>query len=245
VRIEASQRLLIAEAEQPQDYSQFNQGEAIHIDSVGRVETDTSNLHGGPSGDISIHGVLNASHRLLAETVQQYIDRLKELGIKSLGDGSFAEVFQHPTMPNVVVKLLYEDDPGYLKYLKFCQGKGKGNPYCPKILQVVQAKDAFDITTRIGENLPNLHLVFMEKLKPINNTQYASFVALLHKSSGMRLSPEDRELWFHLSRQIIDKDLAVVARFIYATSAKEDLDMHTGNVMKRGTQWVITDPFSS
>lgn len=244
MKIQAAQRL-IAEAEQPQDYSQFNQGEAVHIDSVGRIETDVPNLHGGPSGGASIHGVLNASHRLLAETVQEYIDRIQELGIKSLGSGGFGQVFQHPTMPNVVVKLIHNDDPGYMKYVKFCTGPGKGNPYCPKILQVVEAKDAFDTSKRIGEDLANLSLVFMEKLKPIELQQYRKFVEQMQALMGFPDYLSDRVGWLRLSKQTKDKDLAKVAKFIYTTSADTDIDMHKGNVMKRGQQWVITDPFSS
>jgi hypothetical protein len=52
-------------------------------------------------------------------------------------------------------------------------------------------------------------------------------------------------LWEAVSRQKEDLDLAKVAKFISKGPAKGLLDMHEPNIMKRGSQIVITDPFAS
>lgn len=187
----------------------------------------------------------NASHRLLAETLEDYVTRLGRLGISQLGKGGFAQVFQHPTMPNVAVKLLVEQDPGYERYLKYCETKGKSNPYCPKILQVVKAEKIFDDTWD-----PDMVLVFMEKLTPITqqefNTfhQYASSLANLPIMHSNNLC--DSRTWHLLSKQKEDLPLAALAKALYVmyASDQEDFDLHKANIMKRGHQLVITDPFS-
>lgn len=188
---------------------------------------------------------INASQRLLAETLDEYVQRLEKQGISSLGKGGFAKVFQHPTMPNVAVKLLVERDPGYERYLQFCETKGKGNPYCPKILQVVKADKIFDDPWD-----PNMVVVFMEKLAPISqhefNTfhQYVSYLADIPITHDNNLC--DPETWHLLSKQKDDVPLAKLAKALYVmyTSDQEDFDLHKANIMKRGQQLVITDPFS-
>lgn len=196
---------------------------------------------------------IKASHRLLAETLQNYVQRLSEQGIKRLGVGAFSYVFQHPTMSNVVVKLLHEEDVGYVRYVKFCRTNGKDNPYCPKILQVSKANKIFT-----GNFDPSLTLVFIEKLRPMLDTEYKVFAKYcatvmskpkLYTNDGASLLGWD-ETWNNLGKQTNDIPLAQVAAFMYRQYARKrskpwSIDIHNKNVMKRGPQVVITDPFSS
>lgn len=189
-----------------------------------------------------------ALHRVVAEHLKDYVKRLKKLGIKQLGSGNFADVFQHPTMPNVVVKLLTESDKGYEAYVKFSQ-KNKSNKYVPKILQVVEADKAFD---KKGEyDMGDLRLIFMEKLEPIHYNKYVDFGEHILKVSGVKAPNVEKALmdvntWKKAAAQKKDPDLAAIAKFIVKTQGGAvQLDMHDGNMMMRGSSVIITDPFST
>ncbi len=193
---------------------------------------------------------LKAYHLVMAEKLKEYQKRLKKLGIKTLGQGNFADVFQHPTMPNVVVKLLTENDKGYEKYVAFSE-QHKGNKYVPKILGVHKEKDVFE-----GELDPDLHLVFMEKLRPIEDDEYMEFGQYILDLGTDGATPSimtsmtdhlnDLPRWKSIARQTKDKDMAELAKFFLANAkGKVNLDLHDGNMMMRGSKPVITDPFST
>lgn len=201
--------------------------------------------------------LINAAvHEIVAERLQNYVKRLKKLGIKRLGGGSFANVFQHPTLPDVVVKLLVENDWGYEQYVKFSQ-KNPANKYVPKILQVVNADQAFD--KKHEADVENLRLIFMEKLQPALDDDYLEFAndcsATLYLKGNANFARMDSAInymnsvstWVQLSTQKKDPQLAALAQFIVKTRGKRGaaLDMHSGNIMMRGNQVVVTDPFST
>lgn len=193
---------------------------------------------------------LGAQQQIRAERIQEYIKRLRKLGIKSMGSGSFADVFQHPTMPNVVVKLLTDHDRGYEAYVKFSQ-KNPSNKYCPRILDVVRVDGAFD---KVGEfDMLDLRLVAMEKLKPLEDDDYHKFGNHVLKCAGL---PSERdagheleyiEVWRKATKQKTDPDLAKLAAFIVKNVSHRgvQLDMHQGNMMMRGGQIIVTDPFAT
>lgn len=197
---------------------------------------------------------IEAAQRLLAESMISYLTRLKKMGIKQIGTGNYAHVFQHPTMPDVVVKLLTESDPGYESYVKFCQ-RNQSNKYCPKILEVVDASKVFDTSLMYSQR--GLHLVFMEKLTPITKAEYVKFFRYMASLYGSTLLVNDHRIafeymrpesfWKSLASQSKDVDLAEVASFILNAFHNPSLtvDLHDANIMKRGKQIVITDPFSS
>lgn len=195
--------------------------------------------------------VINAAYRLRAETLNSYVKRLKKLGIKTLGRGQYADVFQHPTMPDVVVKLLTDNDPCYEAYVEF--SRKTRNKYTPKILDVVSADQAFDVKGK--DDLGDLRLVFMEKLEPLHYNRFIDFGEHVGKLAGFKSRFDiesalmDVETWIKVSKQKVDPDLAKLAKFlvkINKTGVKgSQLDLHDGNMMVRGTQVVITDPFAS
>lgn len=198
---------------------------------------------------------IEAAHRLVAgqrmvvaESLKNYVKRLKKLGIKQLGNGKFGAVFQHPSEPNTVVKLLTAHDPGYMAYIKFCQ-KNKKNKYCPKIKQVVDAASMFD--TANAKDMADLQLVFMEKLAPLPYNSYIDFGDHVCKVSKVKITNTeaalmDVETWKKAAKQTKDLDLAKLAKFIVKTiGPKAHLDMHDENMMMRGTQAVVTDPFAA
>ena len=189
---------------------------------------------------------------LIAETLSEYMKRLKKLGIKELGSGSYGVVFQHPTDPNVVVKLLRQADPDYMTWVEFCK-KHPRNPYLPKIIHVASGENVFE-PERTGSMPTTMHLVFMEKLTPLSDAEYKQFTReildLARPMSKRRFVPFDVDcdyrLWDAVSKQKKDSNLAACGKFIAKMGGTGTmLDVHMSNVMKRGEQFVIVDPFAS
>lgn len=188
---------------------------------------------------------------LFEESKPDYYNRLEhELKIKRLGSGAFARVFQHPTHPEVVVKIFTDEDHAYQSYLKFCLSN-QSNKYIPKILSVhkhVHEPEKKNLS--IDELVDNRYTtVFMEKLKPATKAQIKKAIKDLpielssYTPSFAELEEEDFEA---LSKQTTDKDLASFAKFILRVYKNDDHwpDLHNANVMMRGSQLVFTDPTS-
>lgn len=201
---------------------------------------------------------LVASHTVKAESIEDYTQRLKKLGIKQIGEeGAAGVVFQHPTLKDVAVKLLVEEDNAYKDYVKFCQ-KNPSNPYLPKIHKVSKAKNAFD--GNYGRATNDLYLVFMEKLTPISTREYNKFASYCSKLANERRTDKDiswtsgyfdskeklnlDDFWQDVARNRTDPMVAKTAKYLFQASRRYTLDMHQMNLMKRGTQVVLIDPFS-
>jgi hypothetical protein len=73
------------------------------------------------------------------EHYRDYLARLKNRGIKTLGSGLHAEVFQHPTMSDVVVKMFDATDRAYMYWLRTIV-RNQNNKYMPKIIPTVNGK---------------------------------------------------------------------------------------------------------
>lgn len=121
-------------------------------------------------------------------------------------------------------KLLAESDPDYLRWVKFSR-KHQSNPYVPNILNVSSAEDTFDLgnSGRFSGSLANMHLIFMEKLKPMTRPQFEKFGAYVVGLANRILGSEDYQyhdivdnvkLWTDVSKQTKDMNMAVVAKFI-------------------------------
>lgn len=197
---------------------------------------------------------MSASQRLLelAESFQDYSDRLvKEFNIKSVGTGNFSEVFQHPKMKNVVVKVFIHDK-GYEEYLSWCL-KNQKNKFVPKIYKVEQrdAGQTTKINRGITSPLGNTYtFVFMEKLNVAKKSVLLKFLNSLgviprlpFQEHHTNLSGLWKDHWGFVAKNSTDKDLRSLARFL--SSCAGNLDMHddNNNVMQRGSdQLVFVDP---
>ena len=191
-------------------------------------------------------------HDLLAEeSLKDYLRRLVSVeGIKLLGGGAFSQVFQHPTLKNVVTKVYTSRDTAYADYLSWCK-EHQDNPYVPKIID--------DVSYKNGRSA--YHIVFMEKLKPVS-----SATAHIKKFTQlMSLDPdEDEELIGILREATENHDMEVMNSFMRACfkEGRGDakltevwkkiisyginvVDLHHGNVMLRGTHLVFTDPVAA
>lgn len=184
---------------------------------------------------------LEASTRLklTAERYGEYLERLTDdLNVKSLGSGAFAEVFQHPTLKNVVVKVLRKD-PNYLRYAEFCRARPR-NPWLPKIAAITPVQI-------VGS--PHAHLVFLEKLNRGTLRAIRELKKSLTKDYGLPVTADDKSWftakgWRNLAERTKDKGLAEFALFAGDPKNHRRLDLHEGNLMLRGTQLVFTDPLS-
>lgn len=194
--------------------------------------------------------LLIARTPVTAETLEQYLQFLTKQRIKRIGRGLSSAVFNHPTMPNVAVKMIVSKDPYYLRYVEFCK-KNPGNPWLPKILGGPETrildfeKDGVSAAPVLKQKVI---FVFLEKLKPATfNDIKASvtyFSTLASLNSGLRFfadfGPGD---WSALAKQTKDKNVAALASFLVRFDY-DYLDLHKGNFMMRGRQLVFLDPVS-
>lgn len=128
-------------------------------------------------------GLIMKLHDLISEeTVKGYVRRLtKTLRIKTLGDGAYSQIFQHPVYHNVAVKLCHLQDPKTIMYLRECE-KRPNNPWLPNVVGIYKVTFHDEDTDRTliamdvhGDSMNFLtHIVFMQKLKGCTEAQYTS-----------------------------------------------------------------------
>lgn len=206
---------------------------------------------------------INAATRLKAERRTEYVQRLKNMGIKHLGKGAWADVFQHPTMKDVVVKISTWD-PGFSAYTKFCTDH-PNNPYLLKIISLHEKPmgEGFNYEGSSGDTAgpggrTSSVITFIEKLAPVSRTGVLRFVALCEELAGLPPTGKtfnyyadygneklNDRLWAALSKQSQDRNLQQFAAwYVKRIAAGSIPDVHDGNVMMRRNQIVFSDPLS-
>ena len=173
--------------------------------------------------------------RITRETHSDYIDRI-ERKFKKLGNGAYANVYQHPHKDVVVKVFDAKDDRGYSRYLKWAL-KNQGNRFVPKIHGVEKFKNKDDFE--------EITVVFMEKLKSARSSDLDQ---LLEKAPrDLYLDEYDNDEWKEIAAVTKDPHLKALAKFFSKDlPGNLDLDLHSENYMLRpGTnQLVFTDPFA-
>lgn len=195
---------------------------------------------------------------------KNYLNHLiKDIGIKQLGAGSYANVFQHPTYHNVAVKVVRREDPLYMKFIRLCI-KYQGNPWLPRIISIHDIdfykaeKDILNIPSSGKE-----HIIFFEKLRPATSEEITKALLFFldfkeqniisfdvleyikHKrtSNFSFLLLEDWEL---ISKKHPRKSCRELAKIIIEAADGVEPDIHDENVMIRNDgQLVFTDPLAS
>lgn len=171
------------------------------------------------------------------ETITEYRKRLREMGIKRLGGGLFSTVYQHPTLPNVAVKMIVRNDPKYIEYAQKCAGLD--NPWLPKIYGIEYAK-----VLKRGKEI-TVAFVFLERLKRASRVE--------QRQAAKKITGEDYVSrgydphwtsfnWRRISTIHKDEHVKTVARLLDDIDVN---DIHKGNVMMREDQLVFTDPVAS
>ena len=198
-----------------------------------------------------------------AETLEQYLHFLRKQDIKKLGrPGLSAVVFEHPTMTNVAVKVIVSSDPYYLRYVEFCK-KHPNNPWLPKILSGPETRlldvddDWNDKPSKDRKGISikqKVIFIFLEKLRSSTPLDRANAVEhfwdLLKEQTDdpanfpkfIRFSDFGPGDWKILSKQTKDPHIAALADFLYRFD--KYLDLHSDNLMLRGSQLVFSDPVS-
>ena len=170
------------------------------------------------------------------ETFPAYVARLSAYGLRSVGHGMFSKVFQHPTLQNVVIKVVSNRDYNYLRFLKWA-AKQPHNPYVPTIYATITC----------GPARKRFTIVFMEKLKSLGYGRANRLLDELFREKGVidLLDPESpgqvRKLLRRTIRSSNDENLQEVCKYVLKHHGG-NTDMHYGNFMLRGRQLVFTDP---
>jgi len=163
------------------------------------------------------------------ESIADYRKRLKSLRIKQLGTGYFSRVYQHPTLADVVVKMVVRRDPKYIEFAEKC--RRTANPWLPKVFAIHHCE-------MLHRGRPTkVSFVFLERLK---ESASKDFETALEKISPSAQYFEDVR-WKRV-RHHRDPHIKEVAQLF---TELEVNDLHEGNMMMRGTQLVFTDPVAS
>lgn len=153
---------------------------------------------------------------------------LTDNGFKKLGTGSFGTVFESPNYP-WVFKLFY-NDPAYFKFFEFARAN-QSNPYLPTI------KGKY---IRLNKGV---YVIRLEKLEKLGYNSPREFPALDHLLNIITAADFKREM---AQVKKIDPKLAdTIGQISKLLGNDFEFDLHSGNLMKRGNQLVITDPIYS
>lgn len=141
-------------------------------------------------------------------------DIMAAYDFKKLGAGKYASVFGNKKYPYVIK--VFMKDSAYIRWISFCL-KNKTNPYVPKIKgKVVKVTDL-------------VYAIRLEKLEPFSRVQGSEFMSHYYKWQN---DPKYKSG---------DKDLDSV--FEHFSKNKKLLDLHGENLMMRGKQVVVIDPY--
>lgn len=174
------------------------------------------------------------------ETADEFAKRLRKMGYRCIGTGAFAAVYSRPG-DDVVIKIGSdgEDDP-WLHYAHACKSS-KPNPWLPKINKVA----LFNVTTSNGWD-EQYYVAEIERLKPITTSRKRIHREVLEGLDSVWDIAERSSL---KAMRLLGMDDNLVEAFRVITMVQDrtngSRDIHSGNVMLRGDQFVITDPLCS
>jgi hypothetical protein len=152
---------------------------------------------------------------------KQLPDLMSKFGFKLLGSGKYASVFGNPKYEYVLK--VFMKDSAYLKWIEFAQ-KNKDNPYVPKV------------RGKVIKITPMFYAIRLEKLTP-----YSQRPSLSPKTTGPSFM-QDYYKWQD-DKNHKSNDPNVQSILDYFQKHKALLDLHGENMMMRGSQLVIIDPF--
>ena len=171
------------------------------------------------------------------ETADEFAKRLRKMGYRCIGTGAFAAVYARPG-DDVVIKIgLHGEEDPWLHYA-YAVKSSKQNPWLPKINKVglFRKKDS--------DGYPeDYYVAEIERLKPITIGRKRSHREVLEGLDSVwdiveRSSLKAMRL-FGLDDNLIEA-FRVITKVQDRTNSSRDI--HSGNVMLRGDQFVITDP---
>jgi hypothetical protein len=175
------------------------------------------------------------------QDIYDYVDDLIDNHkIKKLGMGDYGVVFQHPSDPNLAVKVMRSDEGNSIAFLKYARKNWKSNPWLPKIFKIHEYEH--------NDSGDQYYIVFMEKLKPLPKPKYKEF---MEKELGIK---DEGQSGFYLGNDIghdtiedvvkVAKDKKLKAVLDFISHYEFNTDLGVANLMLRGDQIVFVDPIS-
>lgn len=152
-------------------------------------------------------------------TLDAAMQLLRDKGGKWLARGAYASVYK---MPDDSIAKIYDpiNDVGYDRFLSFATKTRKFKHRVPIIHEILTIKSLHGLSTKI---------VFMERLK--HKRGKAELMYVDDHTTISRYAFDDKE-YFDMIRAL-DK---IAGRNYH-------FDLHSENIMFRGEDWVVTDPF--
>ena len=184
---------------------------------------------------------------------------LKAKGLRKIGSGAYGSVHSSPKHKTVWKIGNAWDNDGYMAYLQVLQNLKGVNPFAPKIksaiiykksernqwfiieMEKLQRVDSVDIDSNLTGKAYDKACRDADKLE----TKYCNLANLLE------IAIDDGKVNARLKRKFPNqvKALTTIVKAIHERAASDEggevsNDMHSGNIMLRGKQVVITDPLA-
>lgn len=174
------------------------------------------------------------------EKVALYMKNLLKMkGFKPLNSGSYATVYGAKGHDKVYkIGRVADNERGYLKYLRALHKMRKHNPFTPKIYSWWTFTD--------GRNTSNnVFVITMERLVEFDSDDAYEVSDMLEGIIRSKRDNKSNTGAERLGVEIkmpakLNRVVTIIADLLDNTDARSDI--HTGNIMLRGNQVVITDP---
>jgi hypothetical protein len=191
------------------------------------------------------------NRRGMIDVSEDLVNAIEKLGFTSVGHGTFANAFEHPTK-GYIIKVSIVDDVGYNAFLKMAYRSG--NPHFPKIIgKPTIYRNQFLVTrmeklARIDDNATwkKVRLETSKTLQTILTGNELQNVASSPWFDRTVLTGTDGYEEDDFTRKYPDWHEAIeniVA--IYRSVPDFRIDLHRGNIMARGNVPVVIDPLAS
>lgn len=160
------------------------------------------------------------------ETLTQLEAYMAKLGFKVIGGGEFSLVFENPKLSQVVK--VYNDEC-YDRFIAFCKAHPE-NPCLPRF---------HGNGVRLNGRA---RMIRIERLTPASNEEQRSKgIFTLKRIADNKKPHDDMEQWDMSPKQQLFLD---TLQTLHAQKGNCWVDLNPGNVMKRGNQFVIVDPYA-
>lgn len=138
---------------------------------------------------------------------------LKPYGFHRVGSGKYGSVFVNPDYPYALK--IFMKDSAYLRWIVFAK-KNSSNPYVPQV------------RGKVVKITPVIYAIRIEKLSPVKHSAVNEFMAAYSAWKRNGVAP---------------RDPALAAVFEDFKKNEKLLDIHGENLMMRGNQLVVIDPY--
>ena len=161
-------------------------------------------------------------------------DKMLAHGFSYAGEGSFSTVFVNPDYPFALK--IFVDDQQYIRWFNFCK-QHQNNPFVPKL------------RGRVVRVIPDagVYAARIEKLEEYEgedvNPDSQFFISMLMKVYDKTSSSFSKKIKWEKFTGYNDHIDTIIAEL--SSAPRRTLDTHEGNIMLRGDQAVLIDPYYS